>query len=176
MSGLGELYERNARFVDGFDKGDLPIKPNLSMIILCCVDARVSPEHVAGVELGDALILRTAGARVTDSAALEVRMLWTLMSMASGATPDMELVIMQHSQCGMERFALPEVAAKVTEIFGTPDVVDTYGIADNDASVAGDIERLRNDSSMPRELKVSGHVYDIATGQLREVVPTAALG
>ncbi|NNC79411.1 MAG: hypothetical protein HKN94_04580, partial [Acidimicrobiales bacterium] len=55
------------------------------------MDARVSPEHVAGVALGDALVIRTAGARVTDGAALEVRMLWTLMSMATGATPNLEL-------------------------------------------------------------------------------------
>ncbi|MBT8208104.1 MAG: hypothetical protein KJO18_07520, partial [Acidimicrobiia bacterium] len=126
--------------------------------------------------LGDALVIRTAGARVTDGAALEVRMLWTLMSMATGATPNLELVIISHTQCGMERFAVPEIAAKVTEIFGSSDVVDTYAIADVNEAVSTDIERLRADASMPRELKVSGHVYDIATGQLQEVAPTTTLG
>ena len=82
----------------------------------------------------------------------------------------MELVIIQHTQCGMERFAVPEVAAKVTERFGTPDVVATYGIADVDQTVAADIERLRSHPTVPRELEVSGHVYDVATGRLREVV------
>ncbi len=76
----------------------------------------------------------------------------------------------------MARFAVPEVAAKVTERFGTPDVVATYGIADVDQTVAGDIERLRSNPTVPRELKVSGHVYDVATGRLREVVATQSVG
>ena len=103
-------------------------------------------------------------------------MLWTLMSMATGATPNIELVIIQHTQCGMERFAVPEVADKVTERFGTPDVVATYGIADVEQTVAADIERLRSNPTVPRGLKVSGHVYDVATGRLREVVATQTLG
>lgn len=176
MSDLAKLYERNAAFAETFDKGDLPIKPALSTLLLTCVDARVSPEHVAGVRLGDALTLRNVGARVTDAVGLEVSMLWMLMSLASGAEPDMELVIIQHTQCGMARFALPEVAEKVTERFGSPDVVATYGIADTDEAVIADIERLRSNGNVPRQLKVSGHVYDIATGRLREIVPTQTLG
>ena len=76
MSDLSTLYDRNAAFAETFDKGDLPIKPSLSTLILTCVDARVSPEHVAGVELGEALILRNVGARVTDTVCLEVAILW----------------------------------------------------------------------------------------------------
>ncbi len=176
MSDLATLYERNAAFGEVFDKGDLPIKPNLSTLILACVDPRVSPEHTVGVELGDALILRNVGARVTETVGLEVAMVWTLMSLVSGATPNLELVIIQHTLCGMARFAVPEVAGKVTERFGTPDVVATYGIADVDQTVAGDIERLRSNPTVPRELKVSGHVYDVATGRLREVVATQSVG
>ena len=175
MTDIAELYARNSRFADGFDQGDLPIKPNLSTLILCCVDARVAPELIAGVELGDALVLRTVGGRVTEAVALEVRMLWTLMSMASGGTPNMELVIMQHTKCGMERFAVPEVAEKVSAAFGA-DVVDTYAISDLDESVAADVERMRSNPDVPRELKISGHVYDVETGALREVVPTATIG
>jgi len=176
LSDVSTLYDRNAAIAETFDKGDLPIKPSLSTLILACVDARVSPEHVAGVELGEALILRNVGARVTDTVGLEVAILWTLMSMATGAAPNMELVIIQHTQCGMARFAVPEVADKVTERFGSPDVVATYGIADVDQTVTADIERLRSNATVPRELKVSGHVYDVATGRLRVVVATQSLG
>ena len=176
MTDLATLYERNAVFAETFDKGDLPIKPNLSTLILTCVDARVSPEHTSGIDLGDALILRNVGGRVTDSIGLEVAMLWALMGMASGATPNMELVIIQHTQCGMARFAVPEVAEKVTAKFGTTAVVETYGIADLNDSLAADVQRLRGNATVPRELTVSGHIYDIATGQLSEVVPTQTVG
>lgn len=175
MSDLATLYERNQVFSEAFDKGDLPIKPNLSTLILTCVDARLDPAHFAGLELGDALVLRNVGARVTDAVALEVSILWLLMSLASGATPSMELVVIQHTSCGMARFATPEVAAKVTERFGTSEVVDTYAITDPRESVATDIERLRDNDQVPSGLRISGHVYDVATGRLEMVVETTQL-
>ena len=176
MSGLATSYERNAAFAETFDQGDLPIKASLGLVILACMDARVGPEITGGVELGDAFVLRTAGARVTEAVALELAMVWKLMTMTSGSAPDLELVIIQHTQCGMARFAVPEVAEAVTAHFGTEAVVDTYAIADQEESLLGDIERLRSNPVVPRLLKVSGHVYDIAAGRMREVEPTQTLG
>ncbi len=176
MSDIDLLYERNESFAATFDKADLPIKPGLSTLILTCVDARVDPAAYAGVELGEALVLRNVGGRVTDTVALEVTILWTLMAMASGATPSLELTIIQHTKCGMARFADPGVAAKVTERFGTSDVVDTYAIADLTDSLNTDIARLRNNPMLPRELKVSGHVYDLESGRLSKVVDTQTIG
>ncbi len=176
MSDLETLYQRNAAFAASFDQGDLPIKPNLSTLILTCVDARLGPEHIVGLDLGDALVLRNVGARVTDTVGLEVAMLWQLMTMASGSPPNMHLVIIQHTQCGMARFAVPDVAEQITARFGTPDVVATYGISDLDETVAGDVARLRDNHVVPRELAVSGHIYDVARGRLREVVAPQPLG
>ena len=176
MSDIDLLYDRNESFAATFDKADLPIKPGLSTLILTCVDARVDPAAYAGIDLGEALVLRNVGGRVTDAVALEVTILWTLMSMASGATPDMELTIIQHTKCGMARFADPGVAATVTERFGSSDVVDTYAIADLTESLNTDIERLRDNAMIPRELKVSGHVYDIESGRLTKVVDTGTVG
>jgi carbonic anhydrase len=175
MSDLAELYDRNTVFAEDFDLGHLPIKPNLSTLILTCVDARVDPAHYAGIRVGDALVLRNVGARVTDAVALEVSMLWMLMEMASGATPSLELVIIEHTACGMARFADPEVAAKVTDRFGTATVVDTYAIEDPAESIRGDIERLRANGMVPSELAVSGHLYDVTSGRLSTVVETAPL-
>ena len=176
MSDLSKLYERNAAFAASFDKAELPIKPHLSTLILTCVDARVDPAHYAGLGLGDALTLRNVGARVTDATALEASILWALLTMATGSEPDLELVIIQHTQCGMARFALPEVAEKVTAKFGSPYVVNTYGISSLEESLAADVERLRANATVPRRLKVSGHIYDVATGQMTEVVPSQTVG
>jgi carbonic anhydrase len=175
MSDLSELYARNAAFAEGFDLGHLPIKPNLSTLILTCVDARLDPARFAGLRPGDALVLRNVGARVTDAVALEVSMLWTLMAMTSGTTPSMELVIIEHTACGMARFADPDVAAAVTDRFGTGAVVETYAIADPAESIRTDVERLRANQDVPGALLVSGHLYDVTTGRLSTIVETASL-
>lgn len=175
LSDLAELYTRNADFAESFDLGHLPIKPNLATLILTCVDARLDPAHFAGIQLGDALVLRNVGARVTEAVALEVSMLWQLMAMAVGGTPSIELVIIEHTACGMARFADPEVAARVTDHFGTNTVVDTYAIVDPLESLATDIGRLRANPIVPDELSVSGHLYDVTTGRLSMVVETAPL-
>lgn len=175
MSDLATLYENNSAFAATFDLGDLPLKPNLSTLVLTCVDARVDPAHFAGIELGDALVLRNVGGRVTETVALEVSMLWMLMAAASGTTPSIELVIIHHTDCGMARFANPEVAAKVTAKFGTESVVATYAITEPTESLAADLARLSANSMVPRELQVSGHIYDVTTGRLTPVIPTAPL-
>ncbi len=66
MSDLDTLYDRNEGFTRTFDQGDLPILPRRPTIILTCVDARVDPAHFLGLELGDTLVLRNSGGRVTD--------------------------------------------------------------------------------------------------------------
>jgi len=176
MSELSALYERNARFVESFDKGSLPIDPALSLVILTCVDARVDPAHFAGVELGDAFVLRNPGARVTDAVAREVTVVWTLLDLVGDAPPALELAIVHHTLCGVGRFSDPEVAAEVTRRFGTSELIDAYAIGDHEATLAADIQRLRANPMVPRGLAVSGHMYDITTGRLTEMVPTQAFG
>ena len=171
MSDLEVLYERNGEFAASSDQGDLPIKPNLMTIVLTCVDARVDPAYFAGLGLGDALVLRTVGARATDTALLEVAVLWQLMKMgAGGADPDLGLAIVHHTNCGMARFAQPEVAEAITGVFGTPDVVDTYAIPDSHEAVRQDVERATAGPHTPQGLTVSGHLYDVTTGLLEQVV------
>jgi carbonic anhydrase len=119
--------------------------------------------------------MRTVGGRVTSRTALEISMLWMLASLQS-AKPSMELAIIHHTECGMARFANPEVAARVTERFGSSYVVDTYAITDLAQSLATDVSRLRENELVPRELRVSGHSYDVKTGRLTKQIETTRLG
>ena len=64
----------------------------------------------------------------------------------------------------------------MTERFGTDEVVNTYAIASLEQSLADDVERLRANPVVPRNMKVSGHIYDIETGQLTQVIETQSIG
>lgn len=175
MSDLAKIYERNDAFARSFDQGDLVIKPRIMTIILTCVDGRVDPASFAGLRLGDALVLRNVGARVTDTVSLEVSMLFQLMKLGAGGTaPNMGLAVIQHTDCGMAKFAVPEVAEAITGIFGTSDVVDTYAIGDLRGSITTDVGKALE--SVPTGITVSGHLYDVTTGRLEEVVAATSAG
>ena len=171
MSGLVTLYARNAEFVETFRSGTLSVEPRLSMLVITCMDPRVDPAHYAGLELGEAFVLRTAGARVTDTVEREVSMVGLLLSLVADADPSLEVAVIHHTGCGMARFADPAIAREVTDRYGTADVVETYAIHDSHEAIRHDVQRLRTSELMPADIRVSGHLYDIATGRLEEVVP-----
>lgn len=81
---------------------------------------------------------------------------------------------MQHTQCGAERFADPNLQAALKNNLGID--VSAVAITDHDQSIKGDIERLRTAPEIPESIIVSGYIYDVQTGSVREVVAPAALG
>ena len=166
MADLSTLLERNAEFAASFDKGDLPIPPNVKTIIVTCVDARVDPAHYLGLELGDALTMRTVGARITEAAITEVALLYWLVKGGSGDAVDLSVAVIGHTDCGMGKLADPEVAARFAAQLGQ-DVVDTYAIDDLDTTILADVARLMSDERKPEAMSVTAHVYDVKTGQVR---------
>lgn len=168
MSDLDAIYERNAAYVETFDKGDLQLPPNLKTLVICCVDARMVPSAFAGLTEGEALMMRTVGARLSDTAITEAIMLYWLLYGGSGGKVELDVAVIGHTDCGMERLANPEVGSRFAERMGQA-VVDAYVIHDADDAVKRDIAKLEADPRKPSGMNVSGHLYDVRTGRLRRV-------
>ncbi len=177
MSDLDTLYERNQGFARTFDQGDLPILPRRSTIVLTCVDSRVDPAHFLGLELGDALVLRNTGGRVTDDVEQGVALLWGMGRLVGGdRAPGLSLAIVHHTDCGLERIAAPGPRQALGQSTGLePEVLETLAISDHEASLRADIDRLRASDLVPSELEVSAHLYDVTSGQMTQVVSPARL-
>ena len=119
MTGLTELLDRNRRFVDRFDAGDLAIRPRLSTIILTCVDARVDPAHLFGLGLGDALVMRNGGGWITPAVLKDLAILGLLNANLPGGSFDQpQLVVIHHTDCGMGRLANPNTQEAIGARFG----------------------------------------------------------
>ncbi len=174
MSDLDTLYDRNEGFARTFDQGDYPILPRRPTIILTCVDSRVDPPHFLGLELGDTLVLRNSGGRVTDEVIEQIAILHGLALVAGGT--GFELAVVHHTDCGASRFANPQVRQKMSQIAGTGEAaIERLAITDPRVSVAGDLDRLRAAPILPDELVVAGYVYDVTDGHVREVIAPASL-
>ena len=163
MAGIDDLLAGNERFVASFDAGDLPIRAGKATLVVSCVDARVDPMAAFDAELGDILVLRNVGGRVTDDILAQLGMLSALMSSVPDAKPPAVLV-MHHTNCGTARFADPELRQMAAQRAGVPvEAVDAIVVEDPRVTVAEDVERLR--SAMPPGARVEGRVYDVTTGR-----------
>src|SRR5919197_1287870 len=102
MSVTDELLQNAERYADAFDKGDLALPPTKKVAVVACMDARLIPTRVLGLNEGDAHVIRNAGGVVSDdvirSLAISQRLLGTE-----------EIVLIHHTDCGMLTFTDDEV-------------------------------------------------------------------
>ena len=174
MSDVQSLVDRNLEFASSFDQGDLAILPRLSTLVLTCLDARVDPAHFFSLELGDAVVMRNIGGRVTDEVIEQIAILRGLaVVLGAGA---FEVAIVHHTDCGASRFANPQLRQRLGQAAGTGETaIERLASIDPQTSVAEDIDRLRAAPVLPDELVVAGYVYDVTDGQVHEVSAPAAL-
>ena len=168
MDVLSELLARNAAFAES-DREELSFIPTLSTIVLTCADHRVDPAKVLGLELGEAVVLRNGGGRVTPAILLNLGMLATVAATEGDPDPDrrFELILMQHTDCGVSRLAGPEHADALAAFFGvTPDQVPGKFPDDPHKGIRVDMEALASNPVVPDALSVTGLVYDVHTGRV----------
>ena len=159
-----EFREANERYATSFDRGDLPSPPALKVAVVTCMDARIHPEQFLGLELGDAHVIRNAGGRVSEDAIRSLVISERLLGTE-------EILVVHHTDCGMLTFSNEDLTAKIKEDLG----VDTTGhdflpFSDLEQSVRDDVETLRSSDLIPDDISISGAIYDVRSGELREVV------
>ena len=85
MTSTTTLLDRNRQFARDFAASDLPILPKLRTVVLTCGDSRVDPAHILGLELGDAVVIRNNGGRVTPEVLHEIATLAFIVGKLDGA-------------------------------------------------------------------------------------------
>jgi carbonic anhydrase len=160
-----ELLEANRAFAAEFDKGDLQIPPAKRAAVLTCIDARIDPSTMLGLDVGDAHVIRNAGGRASGDA---VRSLL----ISSWLLGTREFLVIHHTDCGMEKFTDDVLVGIVKDATGEDlSEREFLTFSDLDQSVREDVDVIRAERGLPDGVSVSGHVYDVRTGSIREVVP-----
>src|SRR5436305_14467398 len=162
MSATDELLENDRRFAEGFDKQGLPLSPAKKAAVVACMDARVNPYPILGLELGDAHVIRNAGGVITDdeirSLAISQRLLGTE-----------EVVLIHHTDCGMLGLDDDDFKRRLREDAGTEPPWPPGGFTDLEQDVRDSVERVKSSPFLPNNDSVRGFVYEVETGRLREV-------
>ena len=183
MTSLDSMLERNKDFATRQSAaGTLPpslprAMPDVKALIIGCADMRVDPAHVLGIKLGEAVVLRNIGGRITPVLLEELGLLGRIGQVAKqapGGGGEFHLIVLQHTDCGITRLAGdPDKLAHYFQI--QEGELKTKAITDPRAAVAADVALLRTIPALPAEWLVSGLVYDVATGLVETVVPPAPI-
>jgi len=175
MSTLETLIERNHDFAEQEFTSGLSLMPRLSTMVISCADPRVDPAHVLGLEVGEALVLRNIGGRITPSTLQAMGMLQAI-AQVEGMFPSgpFNLIVLHHTDCGITRLeGKPDLLAGYFGI--DPAAVASKAISDPHAAVAVDVTTLKALNVLPQGWLISGLVYDVATGTVEVVVAPDAV-
>jgi carbonic anhydrase len=162
MSAIDELVRGNRDYAATFDKGDLAAEPARPAVVVTCMDARVLPSRIFGLDEGDAHIIRNAGGSAREalrSLVVSQRLLGTS-----------EVAIVKHTDCGMLTFSNEDLHAKVkAELGADASGIDFLPFASLEDAVRDDVAFLRASPLIADDVAVRGFVYDVRTGRVSEV-------
>jgi carbonic anhydrase len=163
-----DIVAANRAYVEAGEHRSLPVRPSRHLAMVTCMDSRIDAFAALGIELGEAHVIRVAGARVTD----DVLRSLTLSTHALGTR---SIMVIGHTDCGL---ADPDgtLVARLTGLLGRSPTRQEWGAfaAPADAVIA-DCEQLVHWPDRPDGLSIAGYVLDVSDGRLEEVVPPQAV-
>ncbi|SDU70254.1 beta-class carbonic anhydrase [Jiangella alkaliphila] len=133
------------------------------LAVVTCMDSRIEPLDMLGLKPGDAKIMRNAGARVTT----DVLRTLALATHLLGVT---RIMVVAHTRCKMASATADEVVAAIEQSTGI-DVrsLDFQLIADQEATLVEDVQKIRSWPYLPPTVPVGGFRYDVDTGRLTQL-------
>jgi carbonic anhydrase len=156
---FADVLRANAAYAHSFSPAGLDGRAARGLAVLTCIDSRIDPLEMLGLEPGDAKIVRNAGARVTDDVLTTLVVARYLLDVG-------RLMVIAHTDCRMVAGSDDELRAAIRES-GGPDTSDlSFSTSvDQAASVCADVDRVRSFERL-ETLKVGGFVFDVTTGVL----------
>ena len=159
MDVIEELFRRAVRL----GSQGVPTPPRLRLAIVTCMDSRIDPFHIFGLERGDAHVLRNAGGVVTDDV---IRSL--ILSQRYLGTEAVMLI--HHTRCGAHGLSEDAVKAELQAETGIRPPFSLEGFTDVDEDVRQSMARIKHSPFLRHRQAVRGFVLDVDDGSLREVI------
>ncbi|WP_062304762.1 beta-class carbonic anhydrase [Demequina subtropica] len=157
-----ELVANNREYATTYTP-DRPLPPRRQLAVVACMDSRLDTFAMLGLEVGDAHVMRNAGGVITDdmirSLVISQRKLGTR-----------EIILIHHTDCGALTFTDDELRNQLLDETGLKPTWSPESFRDLDADLRQSMERLRRNPFLVDTSQVRGFVFDVHTGELREVV------
>jgi carbonic anhydrase len=162
MTVTDDLLANAERYAERFDRGSLPMPPAKRVAVLACMDARINPYGLLGLEEGDAHVIRNAGGAVTDDAIRSLAISQRLLGTE-------EVILIHHTDCGMLTFKDDDFRHQIQQETGIRPGWAAEAFDDPEEDVRQSIARIKASPFIPKKEHVRGFVYHVESGRLTEV-------
>jgi carbonic anhydrase len=174
VSNIAPLLDRNRAFARTEARQNmppLPFIPRLNLYIVTCIDCRVDPAETLGIKLGEALVARNIGGRITPAVIRDIAYVAYLVETKAPDGPYFEVAVIHHTDCGSTLLADDDLRHGFAQRAGLDErtLADTP-VLDPARTVRTDVQRVLWADDVPPDVLVSGHVYDVQTGLVSTVV------
>ena len=161
MDSFDDVLSANAAYAEHFVDPGRPGIAARGLAVVMCMDSRISPLEMLGLEPGDAKILRNAGARVTDDVLRTLVLASYLLSVS-------RVMVVAHTDCRMTGGTEDDVHRAISGQ-GGPDTRSLVFQVTNDvdASLREDVQRIKSFPYLS-SLEVGGFLYDVRTGRIEQ--------
>lgn len=186
---LNGILAANEHYAQAFgERANLPQAPARRIAILTCMDARLDPANFAGLQEGDAHVIRNAGGRASEDAIRSLVVSHKLLGTG-------EWLVIHHTDCGMRRITNELMGDLLAETLETARIgengwvntgitpgsdagrqIDWLPIRDETGSIVDDVKRIRNHPLVPPYIVIYGYQYDVKTGRLIEIPEATEAG
>jgi len=158
-----KIIEANKQYAKTQFPGKQPMPPSRHVAILACMDARLTVSQLAGVKTGEAHIIRNAGGIATEDAIRSLIISNELLGTK-------EFVVINHTDCGMLTFKDADLEKRLEKKFGK-DVsnIRFYSFTNLEDNVRRQVGKIKNHPLIPKEIPITGFVYEVESGLLRKV-------
>ncbi len=164
MSLIDKAVSANAIIANDYDSANgKPPAPQIAVVT--CADPRLSNiEQMLGLAPADVDMIRNFGTVIDDDAVRSLVLSTRLLG-------SREIMIINHTDCGMLRFADDEMEDRLRKETGQAPIAPArfYSFTDVEKNTKEQIQKARSHPWISADVPVRGFVYDVDTGRLKEV-------
>ncbi len=157
---IDRLLKANRRFVDGHPAIPQDAAPSARLAVVTCMDVRIDPLPLLGLGLGQAHVLRNAGARVTD----DVLRSLVISQQALGTNA---VILMPHEGCGVLGLDVATLRPRSAAPQGRVPALEFHAMQEIETALAQDLRLLRESPWIGPDVEIHGFILDVARGAIR---------
>lgn len=155
---LGNLISQNQRFSAELSSPNVPGVAGKELLILTCMDSRIVPHQIFGLNVGDVKVVRNAGGQLNPEVEKDIILATHLLNCRT-------IIIMPHTKCAMASMPLSIVQQKLTQLSNKDFSNFKPRMIDNaEEKLRADVKSLQSNELIDDEVEILGAIYDVDTG------------